>query len=49
VDNTLRHLELPLARLPLFTPWRIQRDPDFVRVRADAAFAQRINTSARLS
>jgi tetratricopeptide (TPR) repeat protein len=49
VSNTLRHLELPLERLPLFTPWRIQRDPDFSRVLSDASFAAHVNAPARLS
>jgi serine/threonine protein kinase/Tfp pilus assembly protein PilF len=46
LDNTLKHLALPLARLPLFTPWRLQRDPDFDRVRNQAAFAEHIGSTA---
>jgi serine/threonine protein kinase len=50
LDNTLKHLALPLARLPLFTPWRLQRDPDFDRVRHHAAFAEKAaSTASRLS
>ena len=41
VENTLKHLALPLERLPLFTPWRLQHDPDFDRVRRDPAFIER--------
>jgi non-specific serine/threonine protein kinase len=40
LQNTLKHLAVPLARLPLFTPWRLQRDPDFDRVRHHPAFAE---------
>lgn len=39
VDNTMKHLALPLEQLPLFTPWRLERDPDFDRVRSTPAFA----------
>jgi tetratricopeptide (TPR) repeat protein len=50
VENTLRHLALPLERLPLFTPWRLERDPDFDRVRSEPAFIERVSaSSARLS
>lgn len=49
LDNTLRHLALSLERLPLFTAWRLERDPDFSRLRAERAFAERIGASARLS
>jgi tetratricopeptide (TPR) repeat protein len=50
LDNTLRHLALPLERLPLFTPWRLQRDPDFSRLRGEPAFTERTGAaSARLS
>ena len=28
VSETLRHLALPLSRLPEFTRWRLPRDPD---------------------
>ena len=49
LDNTLRHLALPLERLPLFTPWRIERDPDFERVRSERAFVERVSSPARLS
>jgi hypothetical protein len=34
VDNTRRHLDLPLSRLPLFTRWRLPRDIDFQLVYA---------------
>jgi len=40
-DNALKHLALPLARLPLFTPWRLHRDPDFDKVRNHPAFVER--------
>src|SRR5918994_58944 len=49
LDNTLRHLALPLERLPLFTPWRLERDPDFARVRGEQAFVERVGSAARLS
>ena len=48
LDSTLKHLALPLERLPLFTPWRLERDPDFARVRAERAFVERISSHARL-
>ena len=38
VQNTLKHLNLPLTRLRAFTLWRLPRDPDFARVRDDPAF-----------
>jgi TolB-like protein/Flp pilus assembly protein TadD/predicted Ser/Thr protein kinase len=38
VQNTLTHLNLPLARLNAFTLWRLPRDPDFALVRDDPAF-----------
>jgi tetratricopeptide (TPR) repeat protein len=44
LDNTLRHLALPLERLPRFTPWRLERDPDFARVRAERAFVERVGS-----
>jgi serine/threonine protein kinase/tetratricopeptide (TPR) repeat protein len=44
VENTLRHLALPLERMPRFTLWRLERDRDFERVRAQGAFAERINS-----
>jgi serine/threonine protein kinase/tetratricopeptide (TPR) repeat protein len=49
LDNTLRHLALPLERLPRFTPWRLARDPDFARVRGDRAFVERVGSATRLS
>jgi serine/threonine protein kinase/Tfp pilus assembly protein PilF len=50
LDNTLKHLALPLARLPHFTPWRLQRDPDFDRVRHHPVFAERTgSTASRIS
>jgi serine/threonine protein kinase/tetratricopeptide (TPR) repeat protein len=49
LDNTLRHLALPLERLPLFTPWRLERDPDFARVRGERGFMERVGSAARLS
>jgi thioredoxin-like negative regulator of GroEL len=33
VDETQRHLALPLQRLPAFTRWRLPRDIDFDPVR----------------
>jgi serine/threonine protein kinase/tetratricopeptide (TPR) repeat protein len=47
VAGALEHLAAALARYPLFTQWRLQRDPDFARVRSDATFAERIKLSAR--
>lgn len=44
LDNTLRHLALPLKSLPLFTPWRLERDPDFARIRGDRAFTERVGS-----
>jgi non-specific serine/threonine protein kinase len=32
VASTLKHLQLPLSRLPRFTRWRLPRDVDFQRV-----------------
>ena len=29
VDRTMKHLALPLSRLPQFTRWRLPRDVDF--------------------
>ena len=50
LENTLKHLALPLEKLPLFTPWRLHRDPDFDRVRQHAAFAERIGSiTSRIS
>jgi serine/threonine protein kinase/tetratricopeptide (TPR) repeat protein len=46
VTRTLEHLAPALARYPLFTQWRLQRDPLFARVRGDAAFADRVNAAA---
>jgi len=46
LDNTLTNLALPLARLPLFTPWRLERDPDFDRVRSLPSFAERLAMAA---
>jgi serine/threonine protein kinase/tetratricopeptide (TPR) repeat protein len=46
VARTLEHLAPALARYPLFTHWRLQRDPDFALVRGNATFAERINTAA---
>jgi tetratricopeptide (TPR) repeat protein len=46
LDSALQHLALPLERLPLFTPWRLQRDPDFDRVRQHPAFSERIGSAA---
>jgi serine/threonine protein kinase/tetratricopeptide (TPR) repeat protein len=34
VERAREHLELPLARLPQFTRWRLQRDRDFDPVRS---------------
>ena len=49
LDNTLRYLALPLERMPLFTAWRLERDPDFARVRTERPFVDRISSPARLS
>lgn len=49
LDHTLRHLALPLKSLPLFTPWRLERDPDFARVRGERPFVERVGSAARLS
>jgi len=43
VARTLQHLEAALLRYPLFTRWRLERDPDFARVRTDPAFIDRVN------
>ncbi|MGH9347973.1 MAG: protein kinase domain-containing protein [Vicinamibacterales bacterium] len=45
LDRTLGHLALPLERLPLFTPWRLERDPDFARVRGERAFIERLDVA----
>jgi serine/threonine protein kinase/Flp pilus assembly protein TadD len=47
VENTLKHLALPLERLPAFTVWRLSRDPDFDRVRNEPAFATSISAATR--
>lgn len=39
-DTARRHLDLPLERLPVFTRWRIPKDPDFDAVRDTALFAE---------
>jgi serine/threonine protein kinase/Flp pilus assembly protein TadD len=49
LDNTLRHLDLPLERQPLFTSWRLERDPDFARVRGESRFVERVGAAAHLS
>ena len=46
VANTLKHLDLPLKRLRLFTTWRLERDPDFAPVRSQQAFAERLAAAA---
>jgi serine/threonine protein kinase/Tfp pilus assembly protein PilF len=46
LDNTLKHLAVPLAKLPLFTPWRLQRDPDFDLVRHQPQFSERVGSAA---
>lgn len=46
LDNTLAHLALPLAKLPLFTSWRLERDPDFTRLRDNPVFAAHVAASA---
>ncbi len=48
VEKALEHLAPGLARYPLFTRWRVQRDPDFARVRDQAAFVERISAAATL-
>jgi serine/threonine protein kinase/tetratricopeptide (TPR) repeat protein len=48
VTRALEHLGPALARYPLFTQWRLQRDPDFARLRSDATFVERINAAAAL-
>jgi non-specific serine/threonine protein kinase len=35
VEATRRHLIKPLAEIPVFTRWRLERDPDFDEVRDD--------------
>jgi TolB-like protein/Flp pilus assembly protein TadD/predicted Ser/Thr protein kinase len=42
VARTLEHLAPALSRYPQFTQWRLQRDPDFARVRSDAVFIEGI-------
>jgi tetratricopeptide (TPR) repeat protein len=49
VDGALRHLALPLARLPFFTSWRIARDPDFERIRRHPAVVERLAAAPRIS
>jgi serine/threonine protein kinase/Flp pilus assembly protein TadD len=46
VENTLKHLDLPLTRLRLFTAWRVERDPDFAAVRRDPLFVKRLAEAA---
>ena len=46
VARTVEHLQPALARYPLFTAWRLERDPDFARVRTDPAFIERVGASA---
>lgn len=47
LDNTLRHLALPFERLPLFTAWRLARDPDFAAVRGAPAIVELVGTLSR--
>lgn len=39
-EQARRHLDLPLEKLPVFTRWRVPRDPDFDAVRATPLFAE---------
>ncbi len=39
-EQARRHLDLPLEKLPVFTRWRVPRDPDFDSVRASPLFAE---------
>jgi TolB-like protein/predicted Ser/Thr protein kinase len=48
VAGVLKHLEVPLKRLGLFTAWRLERDPDFAAVRIHPAFAERLGSAASL-
>lgn len=38
--NALAHLAFPLRHFPLFTRWRLERDPDFDRIRGVPAFIE---------
>jgi non-specific serine/threonine protein kinase len=46
VARALEHLAPALARYQLFTQWRLQRDPDFARIRTEPTFVARINAAA---
>ena len=46
VTRALEHLAPALARYPLFTYWRLQRDPDFARIRSDVTFVEHVNAAA---
>jgi tetratricopeptide (TPR) repeat protein/predicted Ser/Thr protein kinase len=45
ITAALEHLAPALARYPAFTQWRLQRDPDFARIRSDARFGDRISAA----
>jgi serine/threonine protein kinase len=45
VVPTLAHLAFPLRQFPLFTRWRLERDPDFDRVRGTRAFIDAIRSA----
>jgi tetratricopeptide (TPR) repeat protein/predicted Ser/Thr protein kinase len=45
VAEALEHLAPALARYPAFTQWRLQRDPDFARIRTDSRFSHRISAA----
>jgi serine/threonine protein kinase/tetratricopeptide (TPR) repeat protein len=45
VAGALEHLVSPLTHYPAFTLWRLQRDPDFARIRTDATFTDRISSA----
>jgi tetratricopeptide (TPR) repeat protein len=43
LDGVLKHLALPLTRVPHYTRWRLQRDSDFDRVRREPAFVEHLS------
>jgi len=46
VAQTLAHLAFPLRQFAQFTRWRLERDPDFDRVRGERAFIDAIRSAA---